>query len=424
MLSGRHYLIMITMDSGRPNILDISCQRVTQNNVDFLIGKIKAEKLMQLSTVTTRTIVSFDDSGMPVYNDAVQRKPTPLRVDSIKEYLINDEFACFPSSILLSVPRGLIYQEIEDVKNPVLYLDISKIDLKSTTNPVYLQIFDGQHRFRGMQEAIKELQYRGDKDKLDKLNEFEFLVSFFIEAEIEFQAMIFSTINRTHVKVSQDLVFDLFGLTQKDSPQKTALAIALQINGTRVVDGAPNVVAPFYKRIRLLAKKARGEFSPISQGMFIKTLVTLISPTLKKSEEERNYERIAFKRGGTDRTIFREFYFQGKDNLIFTTILNYFTAVKIVCVTDEGFSWWEPLETIDNPMQRTIGFLALIDLLIKVFPVASSKKDISVSFFVSIIAPIKKIKLLDEEGNSLYPYSSVGKTALSRNLIELVFEQL
>lgn len=414
---------MQTMDTKQSNILRIPCQKVTQNNVDFLVGKIKAKTLVGLSTVTTRTIVSFNDDGMPMYNKSIQRKPTPLRVDSIKEYLINDEFACFPSSILLSVPTGLMYDEIADVENPVLSIDINKIDLMSADSPVYLQIFDGQHRFRGMQEALRELEYDGEREKLDKLREFEFLVSFFIEAEIEFQAMIFSTINRTPVKASQDLVFDLFGLTKKDSPQKSALAIALQINGTKIVEGAPNVIAPFYKRIRLLAKKAKGEFSPISQGMFIKTLVTLISPTLKKSEEERNYERDDLKPGGSERTIFRDFYATGSDNLIFTTFLNYFTAVKIVCVDDKGNSWWEPSETIDNPLQRTIGFLALVDLLIKVFPIASSQKNISVSFFKELIQPISKIMLVDEYGESLYPYSSVGKTELSQNLIALFTAQ-
>jgi DGQHR domain-containing protein len=414
---------MGTMDSKSHSILNIDCQRVTQNNVDFLVGKLKAHVLMDLSTVTTRTIVSFDDEGMPVYNKAIQRRPTPLRVDSIKEYLINDEFACFPSSILLSVPTGLISREIEDVENPILSIDLDKVDITSPDSPIYLQIFDGQHRFRGMQEALRELEYNGDYDKLNKLREFEFLISFFIEAEIEFQAMIFSTINRTPVKVSQDLVFDLFGLTKKDSPQKSALAIALQINGTKTVEGAPEILAPFYKRIRLLAKKAKGEFSPISQGMFIKTLVTLISPTLKKSEEERNYERPDLKAGGTERTIFRDFYVQGKDNLIFITLLNYFTAVKIVCVDVNGNSWWEPTETQDNPLQRTIGFLALIDLLIKVFPIAFAAKDLSVSYFKELIHPINRIKLLDEAGESLYPYSSVGKTELSQNLIALFTSQ-
>lgn len=401
------------------SILNIPCQKVVQNNVDFLVGKLDAETLMNLSTVTARTIVGFDDEGMPIYNKAVQRKPSTLRVDSVKEYLLNDEFACFPSSILLSVPTALISAEIND-DNPVLSIDISKIDIKSAENPVYLQIFDGQHRFRGMQEALYELKQREDYEKLEKLNQFEFVISFFIEANIEFQAMIFSTINRTPVKVSQDLVFDLFGLTKKDSPQKTALAIALQINGTKTVDGLPSILAPFYKRIRLLAKKAKGEFSPISQGMFIKTIVTLISPSLKKAEEERNYERADFKHGGSERTIFRSFYANSNDNLIFTSLLNYFMAVELVCVDKNGKSWWNPDETPDNPLQRTIGFLALIDLLIKVFPKALNAKNISVRFFEALIQPISKLKLLDSEGQSLYPYSSVGKTELSKELARLV----
>ncbi|MBO0360881.1 DGQHR domain-containing protein [Hymenobacter sp. BT186] len=405
------------------SILTIDCQRVHQNNVDFVIGKIKASLLLNLSTVNHRIIVDYDNNGMPLYNKQIQRKPSPIRVDSIKEYLLKDEYACFPSNILVSVPSALILNEIEDGNNISLNIDLSKVNISSEEAPVYLQIFDGQHRFKGMQEAIKESFNNGDTETLEKLNNFEFVVSFFIDAPIEYQAMIFSTINRTPVKVSQDLVFDLFGLTQKDSPQKTSLAIALQLNGLKYTDSKSAEIAPFYKRIRLLAKKDKGDFSPISQGMFIKSILTLISPNIKLSEEERNYERSYFTNGGSGRTIFRSFYATNKDNLIYLTLLNYFTAVKRVFKDKNGKSWWEPSETPDNPLQRTIGYLALIDLLVKIFPASLENKNISTSFFENHLSRAKNITLLNNNNESLYAYSSVGKTKLSEDLINLVFSE-
>ncbi len=410
------------------NILPISCQEVKQNSVDFFLGKIKVKELIELVSVTSRAITGFNDLGEPLYNnnDYIQREPNPSRVNSIKNYLLTDEDACFPNNILISVPSILLAEEVKngDLEYDeshifTLKIDKNRINLTSTEAPIYLQIFDGQHRFRGIQLAIQELRQTGSNDeKLKELENFEFVVSFFIEAEIEFQAMLFSIINRTPVKVSQDLVYDLFGLTIKDSPQKTALAIVLQLNGLREKEDGK--VGPFYRRIRLLSRKEKGFDSPISQGIFIKQLLKLISPSLSKADQERLWEREQLLTGGNDRTIFRQWYATNKDNNIYKTLLNYFIAVREIFIDENGNSYWDFGITPDNALQRTIGFTALIEILIKIFPDCMREKNISIDFFKKYLVKAKNIQLVGDERP--YPFTSIGGKMLKDDLEKLIFD--
>jgi DGQHR domain-containing protein len=396
-------------------MITIKCQKATQTGFEFLIGTIKAIDLIQLSTVTHRAIIGFDDDGLPLYNKQVQRKPSPPRVKSIKDYLILDKFATFPNNLLVSVPSILLGQEITynvQCENYNLVIDESKINITDKDKPLYLQIFDGQHRFAGMAEAIRECELTNNSEKLDQLQNFEFVVSFFIDAEIDLQAMLFSIINRTPVKVTQDLVFDLFGLTDSDSPQKTALAIALELNGT--------ADSPFYKRIRLIAKREKGIKSPLSQGMFVKTIVTLISPSIAVAENERFLPRSKFTDIQDASTIFRSAYREGKDFIIFRTILNFFNAVRETFIDGNGNSYWDLDKTPDNALQKTIGFLALIKILIPLYKEGFSKNDLSKDFFKAKLANASNIALLNAQNESNYEYSSVGVSNLRDEIAALI----
>jgi len=409
------------MTSHSENLVNIICRKVIQNNVEFLVGSITAKSLVELVSVTHRAITGFDDDGKPLYNKFIQRRPSKSRVNSIKDYLILDKFASFPNNLLISVPSILLSSEIilnEQCETFTVSINKSKIDLVSIEEPLYLQIFDGQHRFCGMQEALNECRTLGNFEKLENLENFEFVVSLFIDAEIDFQAMMFSVINRTPVKVTQDLVFDLFGLTDADSPQKTALAIALELNGTKIND--KGIICPFYKRIRLLAKKEKGINSPLSQGMFIKEIIKLISPTLNDAEKERMKSREEFSVDNSNYTIFRKAYSENKDFIIFKTIFNFFVAVRDSFVTDDNRSYWDFDQTPDNPLQRTIGFQALIKVLVVLFPVGMANKNLSIDFFKTKLSRVKEIELIDYKGQTRYQYSSVGVNKLRDDILEKI----
>jgi DGQHR domain-containing protein len=377
--------------------------------------------LCSIVSITHRIITGTDEKGLPIYNKKVQRKPNQTRVNSIRDYLLRDEVASFPSNILVSVPSILLLDEIKETNgNFVITIDKKKINLSSEEEPLYVQIIDGQHRFRGMQVALDYLKTEGDEENFQKLNDFEFVVSFFIDPEIDFQAMLFSTINRTPVKVSQDLVYDLFGLLESDSPQKTALAIALELNALKTTENGK--MGPFYKRIRLLGKKEKGEMSPISQGMFIKSIILLISPNLRLSEIERFNEREEFHKGGTDRTIFRDYYSNNRDNIMFKILVSYFVAVRETFIDINGQSYWDIGASMDNPLQRTIGYLALIDVLIYLFPLGSKEKKLDTDFFKSHLSKAKYIQLLNENNETNYVYSSIGRSQLKDDLLKYILQ--
>ena len=126
--------------------------------------------------------------------------------------------------------------------------------------------------------------------------------------------MIFSTINRTQKRVSQDLVHSLFGITENDSPFKTALEVTLALNG--------NYSSPFYKRIKLYGDSydSSSFIPPLSQSTMIKKIVTFISISLREAENDRFRKRSELK-GETKKNLpFRKYYSHNEDRLMLNLI--------------------------------------------------------------------------------------------------------
>jgi hypothetical protein len=172
----------------------------------------------------------------------------------------------------------------------------------------------------------------------------------------------------------------------------------------------------------LLGKKEKGEMSPISQGMFIKSIILLISPNLRLSEIERFNEREEFHKGGTDRTIFRDYYSNNRDNIMFKILVSYFVAVRETFIDINGQSYWDIGASMDNPLQRTIGYLALIDVLIYLFPLGSKEKKLDTDFFKSHLSKAKYIQLLNENNETNYVYSSIGRSQLKDDLLKYILQ--
>ncbi|MNT40571.1 hypothetical protein D3C72_1768930 [compost metagenome] len=106
--------------------------------------------------------------------------------------------------------------------------------------------------------------------------------------------------------------------------------------------------------------------------------------------------------------------------MILRTLLNYFIAVQQSFIDSNGNSSWSFNESNDNPLQRTIGFQALIKVLIHIFPEGYSNKDLSVDFFKEKLKNASKLQLVDANGNSKYAYSSVGVNKLRDDIINLI----
>lgn len=396
---------------------------VSQNGQDFIIGKAKIKEILSYTKYTERVIIGFDENEKPIYNQHVQRKVDKTRVEKIADFLINDAQATFPTNIVLGVPMSIIESQsltndgiIEIVFSDIVYEQVSLAKKGLDDTDIYVTIIDGQHRIRGIEFAIECLEKKINKvggdasaqQRLSDLLNIELAVSYFIDKSLEYQAMIFSTINRTQKRVSQDLVYSLFGLSSKDTPYKTALEVVLALNG--------HPKSPFYKRIKLYGGDYDKYISPpLSQATMIKSIVALISESLRESENDKYRSRKDLKKQkGTKFLPFRQFYASDEDYLISDCLFYYFNTVRHYLS-----KYWEydGLSKPNNILQSTVGYEALLNLLVDIL------KHNQIDTFNSdtFIPYIQKIQFIDISDTEKFPMSTKGRNILYLTMSLKVF---
>lgn len=342
---------------------------VSQNNQDFIVGKTTIKELLTYTKYTERLIIGYDEEDKPIYNNHIQRKVEESRISKISDFLIFDDMATFPTNIVLGIPSSVIVSQncneegvITLTLDPKVGEEIEKAQNGDESADIFVTIIDGQHRIAGIERAIEVLKKYISKNtddtekyrkKLENLYNIDLVISCFIDKSIEYEAMIFSTINRTQKKVSQDLVHSLFGITENDSPYKTGLEITLALNAH------PN--SPFYKRIKLYGGSIEGVLPPLSQTTMIKNIVGFISESLKEAENDRFRKRSELQKQRGNKVLpFRSFYANNNDKAIADCLFYYFSSIK------ETFpDLWE-YDFKDKPknvLQSTVGFEALMKLL-------------------------------------------------------------
>ena len=424
----------------------LNTRKITQNSQEYLLGAFKISEILRFTRYTEYTIWGFDDDNNPITNNQVQRKLNSAKVESIVRFLINDTQAIFPTNIVLAIPHQIIvsYEDTES-NNIILNLDSKVVDEiekreKGLDGKIYVSIIDGQHRIKGIERAIQEIEqaikekkslfdipYELLPEKLQRLKEIELPVAFFIDPVLEYQAMIFSTINRTQTKVSQDLVYSLFGLTKDDSPQKTALNIVNALNGTQK--------SPFFKRIRLAGSttsKAAKEFYKdgypiLSQATMVKSILYMITNS-KDAEVERNKPRKYFQKNQKEDLAFRKFYADNQDSDIIRILYQFFTAVQEVFVDETGSSFWDNKEQHNKPtniLQTTIGYEALLHILKRILlENINSKKIFDKKFYEEYLAKAKDVDIKDDNNPQKYPFTNKSKKTFIEDLSSLIFTEI
>ena len=397
---------------------------VRQNGQDFIIGKDSIGHILQYTRYTERLIIGYDEDERPIYNNQVQRKVEPSRVNKIADFLINDPEATFPTNIVLGIPQNIIESQTE-TNEGIINITLDNVVLEQIQRAkdgdlmadIYVTIIDGQHRIRGIEIAIERLQSEivqtnddSLKQKLHNLLNIELVVSFFIDKSLEYQAMIFSTINRTQKRVSQDLVSSLFGLSSNDTPYKTALEVVLALNS--------HPRSPFYHRIKLYGGEYDKKMSPpLSQATMIKNIVSFISESLRESENDlRRSRKALYKRTNTKFLPFREYYAGNKDYMISDCLFYYFSAIGEVL----GDFWaYDGNSQPQNILQSTVGFEALMHLLLDILKSFEElPSNFSTQMFMPYIDKIKNIQFSDVE---TYPIATRGKTILYNTMHKAVF---
>lgn len=413
----------------------IDAKRVTQNNQEFLLGVFRIKQVRDFTKYTERLIVGFKDVEaenkvydeqtqiVPDYNPQIQRKTNNAKIERIADFLINDATAMFPTNIVIAIPKQVIdsVSETEGVTHVTLN-KIVKEELQKDNGDVFLTIIDGQHRIKGIERAIERLKYsigneaekddlKKNKEILERLMNLELIVTFFIDPILEYQAMIFSTINKTQTKVPENLVFSLFGLTKDDTPQKSSLEVVLALNGIEK--------SPFYNRIKLVGGNyKRGENIPLSQATMVKSVLFNICKNQRESEIERTKERkdlIANPNG----LQFRQYYAGNNDKMIVRILYSYFSAVREVLVYENGKSYWDFESTPNmNVLQTNVGYQALMRLLIDILKVTPEEQKDKKTFYMQYLEKVKTLNFIDNGEEKRYPFTSKSIKVLYGDLKE------
>lgn len=414
---------------------------IIQNQQDFVIGKFSIEQIFSFTKYTTRILNSFDEEGKPIYNEEIQREIELPRVNKIADFLIEDPEATFPTNIVLHIPKEAIEEQVEHKNFVEIKIKQTVFDeLQKAKGDVYITIIDGQHRIKGIEIALdrikQEIEILGQTlrtapnnvelqnklkartERLKDLKKIELVVSFFIDKTIEYQAMIFSTINRTQKRVSQSLVYDLFGLDTGDTPQKTAIQVIISLNGHKN--------SPFYNRIKFYGGDYSSENSPpLSQATMAKSIVNLISENLRESERDRHRSRKELQKrtAGSNRFLpFRKYYIDNKDNIISDILFYYFSAVRTVFSDNSTkTSYWDLKEGNYKPqniLQTTVGYDSLLKILTEIL----EKENLTVfenkEVFIKYLLKCKDLKVYD---NIRYPFNNKGKKILYLEMSLLIF---
>jgi DGQHR domain-containing protein len=414
---------------------------VTQNKQDFIIGVFTIKQILGFTRFTNRLITAFDEDGFPIYNEQIQRFVEKSRVERIADFLTKDPDATFPTNLVLHIPSSIIKEQkkIDDFIQIKLKDKVFE-EISKSNGDVYITIIDGQHRIRGIEVAIQRLEeeiqtaiqtiktsdskkieerLNFNRQRLEDLKNISLVVSFFIDKTLEYQAMIFSTINRTQKKVSADLVYSLFGLDTTDTPQKTALQVVLSLNG--------HPKSPFYKRIKLYGGDYSEQTSPpLSQATMVRSIVSLISENMRQAEIDRYKKRkeLFERSSGSSKILpFRKFYASDKDHVISDLLFYYFHAVRQVFKFNNS-SYWDLLNQNkpDNILQTSVGYEALLKILVDILSYEKVDVDnLSVDTFSKYL---KKANDIDLANQNLFPFSTKGKNILYNTISLKIWPKL
>ncbi len=269
--------------------------------------------------------------------EGTQRGDSKTRIDEITEYC-NDPDATFPTPVILAI----------DSSN----LEFNKDGTVNVADKAAIaDVLDGQHRIKGLAAS-------------NNIDKFELPVVFVKDATEEQKAYIFSIINSKQTRVTPSLIFDLFAVMKKRSPQKTCHEIARTFNKQ---EGSP-----FYGRLKMLGKGG-GPNASLSQGTFVKKLITLIT---KKPDDYL----IKIKNGDelpSEDLPFNSYFVENKDEVILKILLNLFNAVRIVFQNE----WENPEQFI---LSKGIGYGAIVKSFPKMFDYGQENGDLSQDYFISV----------------------------------------
>jgi DGQHR domain-containing protein len=365
--------------------LPVKSIRISQPMGEFYIGVIKSKDLREITYSDVRRMEG--ERGFESYL-GIQRPLSPARVKDLKSY-VRTQDACFPTAVLLSVPaRCAEFNPDEGVLLLKPYKAVEGDEYSSVPYVGLANVIDGQHRIAGLEG------YEGDN--------FDINVSIFVDIDVSSEAQIFSTVNLAQTKVNKSLVYDLFDLATKKSPQKLCHEIAVTL------DKQPD--SPFFNRIKRLGSAQPHNLpGSITQAAFVQALIKYISAEPMKDRDMYLRGKKPLLDGGeSSKQIFRKFMVDDKEFDLTDIIWDYFSAVAA--------RWPSAWNSTDRGivLSKTNGFMALMrflkDAYHKIGKEKPSREDFDLVF--------SRIELDDSDfSTERYKPGTSGESALYKDLI-------
>lgn len=360
--------------------IELKCLEVKQPIGKFYIGVMKHEDLVKISYADIRRLEVGDEKREVEVYSGIQRELSKNRVKELGKY-VNLVDATFPSSVILHIKE----EDVEyDTENMIMYLPFRDNVAK---------VLDGQHRIAGLEN------FDG------KPNDFDVNVTIFIEMELEDQAIVFATINKTQTKVNKSLVADLFAFAKFRSPQKTAHNIVRALNQK---DGSP-----FKDKIKILGTADDKEKETITQATFSEKLVDYIS---KDPMDDRN----TYKKGSIpdkfigaelEKRPLRNLFIEERDADIAKIIWEFFDAVQ------ERWpdAWWKVER--EMVLNKSTGFLALMRFFRDAYVASGKIGTIVDKDYYKVLLDKSSLKDSDFNRDNFLPGSG-GQSKLYKLLFE------
>ncbi|HKR05649.1 MAG TPA: DGQHR domain-containing protein [Bacteroidia bacterium] len=306
--------------------IDFRCLKCKQPIGEFYIGILNHSDLIKITYADIRRLDTHSEQREVEIYTGIQRELSKNRVKEIGKY-VNMVDATFPTGVIIHINQKDVvnYDEANEIMTIPFLDNIAKV-------------LDGQHRIAGLEEYSQND------------NSFQINVTIFVGMELEDQAIVFATINKTQTKVNKSLVADLFEFATHRSPHKTAHNIVRALN--------QKTGSPFKDKIKILGTADDKEKETITQATFSESLMKLYSKDLMT-------DRDIYKRGNKPEKFtgkellnrpLRNLFIDEEDALIAKIIWEYFKAVETKWPTA-----WKVVEP-EMILNKSTGFIALMNL--------------------------------------------------------------
>ena len=370
--------------------IKISCLEVRQPIDTFYIGKIQWQDLLKIARDDIERIRKEGEGTIDGYL-GIQRELSPRRLKEISEY-VGFEDATFPNSIVLSIDSIRFNEDSESVVQNIISFENNVLEV--TNDSKIAKIIDGQHRVFGLQKYIEE------KGLFQNEFVFDFIVTIFIDIDEEYQANIFSTINKAQTKVNKSLVYDLYSLSKSRSPQRTVHNIIKLLNEK---DGSP-----FFHLIKRLGK-AEFQKETIAQATFADSIIRYISsnPAKDRNDLRKGLKLNLVQGKENERLFFRNWFIKKEEEVkIAKSLWNFFDSVKS--------KWPNAWGNSEYILTKSTGIIALMRLLKEIVNIYGSDKLLSREDFDEILDSIE----INENDlvNEKYQSGGVGQSELYKDL--------